>query len=40
MGGENSLAAAFHRAGSTFDNGAALLAEVDGRGQSARNKRL
>src|SRR5262249_31921459 len=40
MGGENSIAAAFHEVGSTFDNGAGLLAEVDVRGQSARNNRL
>jgi hypothetical protein len=40
MGGEDSVVAAFHRAGSTFDDGVGLLAEVDVRGQSARNNRL
>ena len=40
MGGEDSVAAAFHLVGSTFDGGARLLAEVDVRGQSARNNRL
>jgi hypothetical protein len=36
----SSRAAAFHWVGSTFDDGAGLLAEVDVRGQSARNNRL
>src|SRR5262249_55975767 len=40
MGGENSIAAALHGIGSTFDDGAGLLAGVHVRGQSARNNRL
>src|SRR5262249_48947085 len=36
MGGEDAVAAAFHVAGSTFDDAARLLAELHIRGQSGR----